>query len=625
MSAFVIPSIFTAIDRMTAPLRQMGASVNTFAQRSEVAIARQNRAFTKLTPAISEAGKQLMSYAGAAAIAAGIIATISFSSDQIIAYEKNLASFRTIVSDLSNTDFAKFKSEIIDVAKKTKTSSVYVVSSFEKIAGLNADFAKTPESLGRISTAAIVLARASGQELGPSAENLVGIMNQFGFAATEADRTINVLAAGQAVGAASIAETSEALKIFGAIAKGSNTTIEQSVGLIEVLAQKGLKGAEAGTALRGSFVRLQKAGIGYQSGQFQINDALEQAKQKFDTLRTAKEKDAFVTKLFGIENLTAGRVLLDNIDTYNQFTKGVTGTSEAQKAAALNTNTLGSVFDQMKAKWTNMITGSSESEKALEGVKSVIRLLTDNMEMIVDVGGKVLLFFAAWKTAIILQTVFTKLYTIAVKGAEAAQWLWNAAMAANPIGLIILGVVALIALIVVIVKKWDEWGAAIAVFLGPLGFIISLVKTFYDDWGLIKKAFQNDGILGGLKAIGRTILDAILAPLQQVLEIAANLTGFEWAKNAAASIGALRNSMYGYDNNPADMGNGVPVDGSNGIMGVFNPKLAQAQMLEQTINKNTTNTQRVAIEVDAKGANASVKSNTGGVPLVLTSTMGFGK
>ena len=623
MSAFVIPSIFTAIDKMTAPLRQMSASVSRFASRGETAIARQERAFRKLTPALSAAGKQLLDYASTAAIAAGIIATISFSSDQIIAYEKNLASFRTIVSDLSNTDFAKFKSEIIDVAKKTKTSSVDVVSSFEKIAGLNAEFAKTPEGLGKIATAAIVLARASGQELGPSAENLVGIMNQFGFAATEADRTINVLAAGQAVGAASIAETSEALKIFGAIAKGSNTTIEQSVGLIEVLAQKGLKGAEAGTALRGSFVRLQKAGIGYQSGQFQINDALEQAKAKFDSLRTAKEKDAYVTKLFGIENLTAGRVLLDNIGTFNQFTKSVTGTSEAQKAAALNTNTLGSVFEQMKAKWTNMITGSSESEKALEGVKNAIRFVTDNMETIVDVGGKVLLFFAAWKTAIILQTLYTNLYTVAVKGAEAAQWLWNVAMAANPIGLIIIGIAALGAIIYQIIKHWDEWGASVSFSMGKLGSLISLIKTLYDDWGLIKKAFNADGFTGAFKAIGRSILDSILGPLQQVLEVVANLTGSDLAKNSAASIQAFRNNMYGYDNNPADMGNGVPVDGSGGFLGLVNPKLLQTERLEQTINKNNSTKQNVSIQVEAKGADAKVKENTGGVPIVIGSTLGW--
>jgi len=43
----------------------------------------------------------------------------------------------------------------------------------------------------------------------------------------------------------------------------------------------------------------------------------------------------------------------------------------------------------------------------------------------------------------------------------AAQWLWNAAMTANPIGAVIVGVAALVAGIVVLVKNWDKVTAAV--------------------------------------------------------------------------------------------------------------------------------------------------------------------
>jgi hypothetical protein len=43
----------------------------------------------------------------------------------------------------------------------------------------------------------------------------------------------------------------------------------------------------------------------------------------------------------------------------------------------------------------------------------------------------------------------------------AAQWLWNAAMTANPIGLVITGVAALVVGIIVLVKNWDKVTAAI--------------------------------------------------------------------------------------------------------------------------------------------------------------------
>src|SRR5690606_37339166 len=45
-----------------------------------------------------------------------------------------------------------------------------------------------------------------------------------------------------------------------------------------------------------------------------------------------------------------------------------------------------------------------------------------------------------------------------------AQWGINAAMAANPIGVIIAIIAALIAIVVVAINKYDEWGASLLAF-----------------------------------------------------------------------------------------------------------------------------------------------------------------
>lgn len=123
-----------------------------------------------------------------------------------------------------------------------------------------------------------------------------------------------------------------------------------------------------------------------------------------------------------------------------------------------------------------------------------------------------------------------------------AQWLWNAAMNANPIGLIIAAIVALIAIVVVAIKHWDDWGAALMVFLGPVGLIISSFKSIYDHWESIKQAFQTEGIIGGLKRIGVVILDALLKPLQQVLELAAKFDPTGLAQKGLDALKAFRES-----------------------------------------------------------------------------------
>lgn len=581
MSRLRVPTIFEAIDRVSNVMRRMGSSVKGFASKAQASITASNRLFNKFTPALGEAGRQMLDYAKAAAIAGGIIAGISFSAKAVTDYETSVASFRTIVSDLSNKDFAKYKKEIGAVAFATKANTNDVAQSFEKIAGLNATFADTADGIAAVSKAAITLSKASRDELGVSAENLVGIMNQFNLEANQADRTINVLAAGQAVGAASISQTSEAFKNFGSVASSSNMSLEQSVGLIQTLGKFSIFGAEAGTKLRGVTLKLQQAGAGYASGQFKINDALDQVNKKYNSLKSQRAKDALLLKLFGAENISVGKILLNNVEVYKKYTTGVTGTSEAQKAAAINSDTLNVKLDEMKNKWVNIITTSDGAESSLTNAKNAIGFVTDNMETIISVGSKVLIFFAAWKALIIASqiamaaynivlgingavtgivsvavgqsTIALTAYNITTKAVTAAQWLWNAAMTANPIGLVIVAIAALIALVVVVIKKWDEWGAAFSLIMVPLGFVISLIQSFRRNWDMITKAFKEGGILEGLKAIGKTILDAVLQPFQQLLGIIAKVTGFKWAQSAADGLGKFRAEMgVTMDNSPKE-------------------------------------------------------------------------
>jgi len=136
---------------------------------------------------------------------------------------------------------------------------------------------------------------------------------------------------------------------------------------------------------------------------------------------------------------------------------------------------------------------------------------------------------------------FTAMWT---KTVTAAQWLWNAAMTANPIGLLVVAIGVLIGLVVLAISKWDEWGASIMVFLGPIGMVISAFKSLYDHWESIKQAFQTDGILGGLKRIGIVLLDALLKPMQQLLELVSKIPGMGGiASFGAKKIEDLRKSL----------------------------------------------------------------------------------
>lgn len=538
-TVFTIPSVFTGVDQLSPTVARMKGNIIGFANSAEAAFNRIDRSVRKMTPGLGNAQKQLLSMVGTGAALAGGFQLGGFSFNSLANYEQAVDSFRVIVSDLNDADFTPFQNKINEVARETKRGGTEVAQAFEKIAGINSKFAESADGLGMVTKATITLAKASRMDLGVAAENLVGIMNQFSFGADKANRVINVLAAGQAVGAANISQTAEAFTVFGSIAAGTNITLEQSVGLIQTLGKYSLYGAEAGTKLRGAILRLQKAGIGYASGQFNINDALTQTNTILAKVTDAKRRDQLTNKLFGVENVTAGRILLKNIDTYQKFTSQVTGTSEAQKAAAINSGNLRTVIQQLGAAWERMLVESSNAGSGMNKISQAAQWLTRNLGTVVStvvtatkiwLGYKAVMIasqvvFTAWNVTLGISTALQGASSIAMKGntvalaaqkvailfttsatvgATEAQWGLNAAMAANPVGIVLLGITAL---------------------ASAIGFLVYRENKLNEEFNTYLKAKHNLAIDAERKAVddltdsyeknGKTRKEAIALSLQQ--------------------------------------------------------------------------------------------------------------
>lgn len=99
---------------------------------------------------------------------------------------------------------------------------------------------------------------------------------------------------------------------------------------------------------------------------------------------------------------------------------------------------------------------------------------------------------SAWTAATTLAAAATKIWA-------GIQWLWNAAMSANPIGLVIAGIAALVAAMVIAYKKSDTFRAVVdgafravgAAFSWLWGAAKAVFGWLRDHWYLIA------GILGG--------------------------------------------------------------------------------------------------------------------------------
>lgn len=233
--------------------------------------------------------------------------------------------------------------------------------------------------------------------------------------------------------------------------------------------------------------------------------------------------------------------------------------------------------------------------------------------------------YAAFRATVIATSVAMWLWNGAVTAynfvagiATKAQMALNAAMLANPIGLIIIAIVILITLVVVAIKYWDEWGAVLAVFMGPLGMILSIIMSIKRNWDMIRDSFTNGGILEGIKAIGITLLDAIIMPLQQMVELVAKVTGAEWAENFAKDIARFRQEIGAINVNdpmknirnetqPAPV---APLVSKDNAQNDFVREMLMQQKQMQELNVN----------IKDPGNNAIVDPSNGFAKINLTST-----
>ena len=161
------------------------------------------------------------------------------------------------------------------------------------------------------------------------------------------------------------------------------------------------------------------------------------------------------------------------------------------------------------------------------------------------------------RVALVLKTVALAPLRFGLMAVKKAQLALNVAMKANPIGFIISLVALLITGLIILARNWDRVTnairnngekvlAVITIFTGPFGIIISMVRELLTNWHRVVDAFEDGGILGAIKQIGRTLLSGVLAPMQGLLEILSNIPGLgHLAGRGADKIAGMRNSLLG--------------------------------------------------------------------------------
>lgn len=351
---------------------------NTEKKTKDLAKAAENTNST-----FAKLGSSLKGYlAGFATIAVAVQAFRGINN-ATIEFSKSLADLSAITG-ATGKDLKFLEQASKEFGRTTLSNASQVAEAFKLVGSVKADLLGNLPALKAVTKEVITLSQASGIDLKTAADVVGASLNQFGADANQANRFVNVLAAGSKFGAAEVNDLGEALKYSGTVASQAGLSFEQTTAALEGLAMDALKGSEAGTGLRGVLIHLQK------QANSDFNPAIVGLNKALDNLAAANLTVAQKTKMFGVENITAANSLIKNREAIKQLTRDLTGSQVAYEQSAIVMDSYAAKVQKLSNAWNGLeiaIGNSAESKKTIDGLTEALNNLSEGIDQRGLVGG----------------------------------------------------------------------------------------------------------------------------------------------------------------------------------------------------------------------------------------------
>lgn len=320
------------------------------------------------------------------------------------------------------------------------------------------------------------LAAASGADLATTSDIVTDALTALGYSAKDAGRLADVMAAAASNANTNVEMMGATFQYVAPVAGAMGYSMEDTAVAIGLMANSGIKGTKAGTALRSMLSRLAAPpkeaatamadlGISIKNADGTMkpfSDVVETLRDKFDGLSEA-EQAQYAKALAGQEAMSGLLAIVNAAPKdFDKLTDAVNN-SEGAAAAMAETmqDNLGGDMTTLKSQlegvqialYEKLEPALRSGVEALSGLVSVVRWVIDNSAYFVAAlaaMGAGIAAYVAYTTALKVLTDGWMALEIVQKAVAAGQTLLNAVMAANPIGLIVSAIAALVAAFVVL-------------------------------------------------------------------------------------------------------------------------------------------------------------------------------
>lgn len=406
---------------------------------------------------------------------------------------------------------------------RIRQSATEILDAYKLVGSAKPELLQDKEALNDVTKQTLILAQASGMTLKDAVDAVTLSLNQFGEGADQAARYANVMAAGSKYGSAAVESVTKALRNSGVAAASANASIEQTVGMIETLAEKGIKDEVAGTGLKKFFLTLQ-------TGADETNPKIVGLETALDNLAAKQLNAAKIKEMFGEEGYNVASVLINETEKVKYYTQAVTGTGVAIEQAGIKSQTAAAKLDQAKNKMQEM--GIALMEKLNPGLVSaangivnwtqkgvkLVDFIVRHIGVITTLTASIASYYAGVKIATLWETKLkdAKLATLAVDKLQAA---WNKTLLSGTL-LLSSAKYALTGNIKLAAAAWKQFSLLIS--KNPLGLLLTVLTAV--GVGLYQLATRSNEATDGIARMNGELiseqhsLDSLFGALKRTAE-----------------------------------------------------------------------------------------------------------
>lgn len=540
---------------------QIGANVDDF-QKS---MKQMEKDLNGLGSRMQEVGSNIASSFGTAG--AGIATSLGFAVSKASDFEAQLSKVGAIAG-ASGEDLQALKETALELGSSTSKSALEVAAGMQNMASMGFSVNEVIAAMPGVISAA----EASGEDMALTANTVATALRSFGLEASQATHVADVLAQTANSSAAGVGDLSETFKYAAPVANTLGISLETLAAATAEMADVGIKGSDAGTALRASLLRLadppkeasdelQKLGVTIKDSQgnmLPFDQIVGQLGVSLEGMGNA-QKAAALSAIFGQEAVSG---MMAVIDAGPEKLRALTAELENSDGASQRTaaqmrdnlkgalDQLGGSFETMQITIGNALTPAiTVLASALQGVADWFNNLSPSMQSTIAIGAAV--------TAGVLLLVGAFGGLIALAGSVVSGFAAIAPVLGTVAGVItsplLVAIGALVAAGIAIYENWDYistesmkiWDGLVAYFKPIISEIVNFfsskfgeMKTWWDtNLPAMQQAFEN--IWNAILAFISPVLNAIKAAFDTAFPYIEQIARNTWEGIKSVISGAL--------------------------------------------------------------------------------------